>query len=95
MSTSYDEVDLLDMDLDQEEEVFRYPCPCGDKFFITIEDLLDNEDKATCPSCSLILKIEYDSDKLEKRLEILEAEQPVAETGEEVKGPQASSPSQS
>jgi diphthamide biosynthesis protein 3 len=67
MST-YEEVELLDMDLDEAQEVYTYPCPCGDKFFITIDDLLDNEDKAKCPSCSLILKVQYDPEELEKRL---------------------------
>lgn len=72
MAATYEEVDLLDMELDQEQEVFRYPCPCGDKFFITIEELFENEDKATCPSCSLILKVEYDAEKLERRIEFLQ-----------------------
>jgi len=67
MATSYEEVDLIDMELEEEGTVFRYPCPCGDKFFITIDELLENEDKAKCPSCSLILKVKYDANELEKR----------------------------
>ena len=67
MSVAYEEVDLLDMALDEEGEIFNYPCPCGDKFYITVEELFDNEDKAKCPSCSLILKVRFDPDDLEAR----------------------------
>ena len=30
----YDEIEIDDMDF--EEGKFYYPCPCGDKFFITL-----------------------------------------------------------
>jgi len=32
----YDEVEIEDMEFDQERQVFLYPCPCGDKFFISL-----------------------------------------------------------
>ena len=31
----YDEVEIEDMDYDEESETYYYPCPCGDRFFIT------------------------------------------------------------
>lgn len=37
MGTSvYDEVELLDCEFSEEEETFFYPCPCGDRFRITV-----------------------------------------------------------
>lgn len=56
----YDEVKLGDMEYIAEEETWLYPCPCGDKFFITLDELLDGEDIATCPSCSLVIRVLYD-----------------------------------
>ena len=41
----------------QEEETYYYPCPCGDRFAITKEELECGEEVATCPSCSLIIKV--------------------------------------
>ena len=32
----YDEVEIDDLDFDDGEKAFTYPCPCGDKFRITI-----------------------------------------------------------
>ena len=71
--SAYENVDLLDMELDEEQELYTYPCPCGDRFFITLDDLLDNEDKAKCPSCSLILKVQYDPDELEAQIQLQES----------------------
>jgi diphthamide biosynthesis protein 3 len=59
----YEEVEIEDMDFDEAELVYTYPCPCGDKFRITLEDLWDGEDTAKCPSCTLrILVIFEESD---------------------------------
>ena len=33
----YDEVEIDDLDFDDDEKTFFYPCPCGDKFRITLE----------------------------------------------------------
>lgn len=60
METFYDEVEIEDMAFDESNNTFYYPCPCGDKFFITLDDILDGEEVARCPSCSLILKVIYD-----------------------------------
>lgn len=32
----YDEIEIDDMDFEDDEGKFYYPCPCGDKFQITI-----------------------------------------------------------
>jgi len=56
----YDEVEIEDMEWDDEVEVFYYPCPCGDRFEITKEDLAEGEDIARCPSCSLIIRVVFD-----------------------------------
>lgn len=32
----YDEIEIEDLDFDGESGVFYYPCPCGDKFQITL-----------------------------------------------------------
>ncbi|CAO3646711.1 unnamed protein product [Cunninghamella echinulata] len=50
------------MEFDENEQVYTYPCPCGDKFEIFLDDLKDGEDIARCPSCSLIIRVIYDPD---------------------------------
>lgn len=32
----YEEIEIEDMDFDEEKQSFFYPCPCGDKFVITL-----------------------------------------------------------
>ena len=49
----YDEIEIEDMSWDEEKGVYHYPCPCGDRFE-------NYEDIATCPSCSLIIRVIYD-----------------------------------
>lgn len=60
MSIFHDEIEIEDFEFDEEEETYYYPCPCGDKFQITKEELLAGEIIATCPSCSLYVKVIYD-----------------------------------
>ncbi|KAK4827765.1 hypothetical protein QYF61_021236 [Mycteria americana] len=60
MSVFHDEVEIEDFEYDEETQTYSYPCPCGDRFLITREDLENGEDVATCPSCSLILRVIYD-----------------------------------
>ena len=59
MSVFHDEVEIEDFEYDEEEETYYYPCPCGDRFAITREELEAGEEVATCPSCSLIVKVIY------------------------------------
>lgn len=60
MGAYYDEIEIEDMTWDAEKKVFHYPCPCGDRFEITKKQLKNYEDIATCPSCSLIIRVIYD-----------------------------------
>uniref|UniRef100_A0A3B3D8B1 Diphthamide biosynthesis protein 3 n=1 Tax=Oryzias melastigma TaxID=30732 RepID=A0A3B3D8B1_ORYME len=60
MSVFHDEVELEDFEYDEDTCAYYFPCPCGDRFVITEEDLENGEEVATCPSCSLIVKVIYD-----------------------------------
>ncbi|KAJ7230733.1 zf-CSL-domain-containing protein [Mycena pura] len=60
MGAYYDEIEIEDMVWDAEKRVYHYPCPCGDRFEITRSQLADCEDIATCPSCSLVIRVIYD-----------------------------------
>ena len=60
MGAYYDEIEIEDMVWDDEKRVYHYPCPCGDRFEISKRQLADCEDIATCPSCSLIIRVIYD-----------------------------------
>ncbi|KAI8969080.1 hypothetical protein BDF20DRAFT_792270, partial [Mycotypha africana] len=60
MASFYDEIEIEDMDYNEEEDVYTYPCPCGDKFMISTDELIDGSDVAQCPSCSLIIRVIYD-----------------------------------
>jgi CSL zinc finger len=62
----YDEVEIEDMTFNPETEVYSYPCPCGDRFQISLEELLDGEDIASCPSCTLRIRVIYDEESLPK-----------------------------
>ena len=60
MGAYYDEIEIEDMTWDDVKKVFHYPCPCGDRFEISKAQLRECEDIATCPSCSLIIRVIYD-----------------------------------
>ncbi|KJA16057.1 hypothetical protein HYPSUDRAFT_71660 [Hypholoma sublateritium FD-334 SS-4] len=60
MGAYYDEIEIEDMAWDEEKRVYHYPCPCGDRFEISRRQLADCEDIATCPSCSLVIRVIYD-----------------------------------
>ncbi|KAI8349281.1 hypothetical protein B0O80DRAFT_460116 [Mortierella sp. GBAus27b] len=62
MTSFYDEIEIEDFEYDEDEGLYFYPCPCGDRFQITREELQDGEDVARCPSCSLIIRVIYDPD---------------------------------
>ncbi|XP_056416504.1 diphthamide biosynthesis protein 3 [Hyla sarda] len=66
MAVYHDEVEIEDFEYDEDTETYYYPCPCGDRFAITKEDLENGEEVATCPSCSLIVKVIYDKDEFMK-----------------------------
>jgi diphthamide biosynthesis protein 3 len=62
----YDEIEIEDMTYDTTLQIYHYPCPCGDRFEIGIADLRDGEDIAVCPSCSLMIRVVFEVDKLPK-----------------------------
>lgn len=63
MST-YDDVEIEDMVFDPDTQIFTYPCPCGDRFQITIDDMYDGENIAVCPSCSLMIQVIFEKEDL-------------------------------
>ncbi|KAF4361027.1 hypothetical protein F8388_016836 [Cannabis sativa] len=56
---SYDDVEIEDMEWNEELKAYTYPCPCGDLFQITKDDLKLGEEIARCPSCSLYITVIY------------------------------------
>ena len=60
----YEEVEIEDLDFDPVKLIYTYPCPCGDKFRISLADLWDGEDIAPCPSCTLRIEIIYEEEDL-------------------------------
>ncbi|KIJ63070.1 hypothetical protein HYDPIDRAFT_113612 [Hydnomerulius pinastri MD-312] len=60
MGAYYDEIEIEDMSWDAVKGVYHYPCPCGDRFEISRKQLANYEDIATCPSCSLVIRVVYD-----------------------------------
>lgn len=70
MTTFHDEVEIEDFEFDEDTETYHYPCPCGDRFEITLQQLRDGEEVATCPSCSLIVKVIYDVEEFAECEEI-------------------------
>lgn len=53
-----------DMTYDTTLQIYHYPCPCGDRFEINIEDLREGEEIAVCPSCSLQIRVIFDEGDL-------------------------------
>lgn len=60
----YEEVEIEDMTYDEKDFSYTYPCPCGDMFRITLEELYDGEDIAKCPSCTLRIRVVYEEEDL-------------------------------
>uniref|UniRef100_A0A6B2LUZ5 Diphthamide biosynthesis protein 3 n=1 Tax=Arcella intermedia TaxID=1963864 RepID=A0A6B2LUZ5_9EUKA len=60
MTSFYEEVSIDDMEFDEDQQIFFYQCPCGDKFQLSMSEILSGNDIAKCPSCSLLLKVLYD-----------------------------------
>lgn len=56
----YDDIEIEDMMFLPDLQVFRFPCPCGDQFEISLLDLHDGEDIAVCPSCSLQIRVIFE-----------------------------------
>ena len=62
----YEEIEIEDMTFDAMTQTYTYPCPCGDKFKISLEDLWDGEDIADCQSCTLFISVIYEEENLPK-----------------------------
>jgi diphthamide biosynthesis protein 3 len=62
----YEEIEIEDMTFDAKEQTYSYPCPCGDRFKISLEDLWDGEDIADCQSCTLFITVIYEEENLPK-----------------------------
>ena len=60
----YDEIEIEDFKYDPETLLYSYPCPCGDRFKVSLEDLWDGEDVANCESCTLYIEVIYDEEDL-------------------------------
>ena len=60
----YEEIEIEDMTYDKVNLLYWYPCPCGDKFKIYLEDLYDGEDIADCQSCTLFIQVIYEEENL-------------------------------
>lgn len=52
------------MTYDTTLQIYHYPCPCGDRFEINMEDLREGEEIAVCPSCSLQIRVIFDQGDL-------------------------------
>ena len=66
----YDEIEIEDMTFDARLKIYHYPCPCGDRFEISLADLRGAEmDIAVCPSCSLMIRVIYEIEDLEEEEE--------------------------
>lgn len=68
----YDEVEIEDLDFDSDNQTFYYPCPCGDKFQITLEAIGQGDTIAKCPSCSLTIRVIYDTSSYEEFKKVVE-----------------------
>jgi|EP00945_MAST-04E_sp_MAST-4E-sp1_P004188 diphthamide biosynthesis protein 4 len=53
-------VELDEFEYEEIENIYLYPCRCGDEFMMTDDDVLDGVQILTCPSCSLLLNVSYD-----------------------------------
>lgn len=63
----HEEVSLDKFEYDDELDGYLYPCPCGDEFFISVDDLKKGASIADCDSCSLKVKVIYDYNKFMKQ----------------------------
>ncbi|KAI5151016.1 diphthamide biosynthesis protein 3 [Enteropsectra breve] len=70
----YDEIDILDFKFHPETQQFSYPCPCGDIFIISLDDMKNGETVARCVSCSLIVFVVYEQKDVERYESSLGAE---------------------
>jgi len=78
MTSFYDEIEIEDMTFEESMGIYHYPCPCGDRFEISLDDLRDGEEVAVCPSCSLMIKVIFEVENLPRDPDVMEGKQSVA-----------------
>ncbi|KAJ8763424.1 hypothetical protein K2173_002307 [Erythroxylum novogranatense] len=61
---SYDDVEIEDMEWNEELQTYTFPCPYGDLFQITKDDLRLGKEIARCPCCSLYITVIYNAEDL-------------------------------
>ncbi|WRT66513.1 diphthamide biosynthesis protein 3 [Kwoniella shivajii] len=92
MPNYYDELEIEDFAWDPIARVFHYPCPCGDRFEISKDQLREGEEIAICPSCSLIVRLDWEdyvtSDE-EDEVDTPDTEESPVETPGEAKAEEA------
>ena len=71
----YEEVEIEDLTYDASTQTYTYPCPCGDNFIISLEELYDGEDVALCPSCTLRIKVIFEEEGLPELLDLEDEEE--------------------
>jgi len=69
----YDEIEIEDMTFDKDRNLYTYPCPCGDRFEILLDDLREGEEIAVCPSCSLMIRVIFEASDLPRVQERMES----------------------
>lgn len=57
----HEEVLFSDFDFNVTDRVYTYPCKCGDDFSVNETDAKFHYDIICCKSCSLTIKVFYDS----------------------------------
>ncbi|CAG9557916.1 unnamed protein product [Danaus chrysippus] len=80
MTIFHDEIEIEDFEYDEDDDMYYYPCPCGDRFQISKEELLAGEEVATCPSCSLVVKVIYDLERFKAEAEEIHEDKTDKET---------------
>jgi len=79
--SAWDAVALSAMEEVEKGEEYSFPCPCGDEFVLYREDFdLPEVEKgacsvlASCPSCSLLLQVNYDPSEFLELVRVVEKE---------------------
>lgn len=55
------EVDLDDMELDEEQDTYTFKCRCSGSYTISGDQLSEGYDTICCSSCSLFIRVLYES----------------------------------
>ncbi|KAJ7199569.1 hypothetical protein O6H91_Y497400 [Diphasiastrum complanatum] len=72
VAMSYDDVEIEDMEWSDELQAYTYPCPCGDLFQITRDELRTGEEIARCPSCSLYITVIYNAEDFQEQMSTIQ-----------------------